>query len=90
MQVVGTAGDGHAAVRQPDVILIDINMPVINGLEALEQMRIQAPASRVLILAMHDDAHYLRQSMAERRVMCSSCLLGKSCSRRTARWDRAA
>ncbi|MCL4827565.1 MAG: response regulator transcription factor [Caldilinea sp.] len=69
MQVIGTAGDGHAAVRQaallqPDVILLDINMPGINGLDALEQIRQQTPASRVLILTMHDDAHYLRQAMA--------------------------
>jgi two-component system response regulator NreC len=69
MQIIGTAGDGHAAVRQaallqPDVILLDINMPGINGLAALEQIRDQAPASRVLILTMHDDAQYLRQAMA--------------------------
>lgn len=69
MQVVGTASDGHAAVRQaallqPDVILLDINMPGINGLESLEQMRTQAPDSRVLILTMHDDAQYLRRAMA--------------------------
>lgn len=69
MQVIGTAGDGHAAVRQaallqPDVILLDINMPGINGLDALEQMRSQTPASRVLILTMHDDAQYLRRAMA--------------------------
>ena len=69
MQVIGTAGDGHAAVRQaallqPDVILLDINMPGINGLDALAQIRNQAPASRVLILTMHDDAQYLRQAMA--------------------------
>lgn len=69
MHVVGTAGDGYAAVRQaallqPDVILLDINMPGLNGLEALEQIRTQAPKSRVLILTMHDDAQYLRQAMA--------------------------
>lgn len=69
MQIIGTAGDGHAAVRQaallqPDVILLDINMPGINGLAALEQIRDQAPGSRVLILTMHDDAQYLRQAMA--------------------------
>lgn len=69
MRVIGTASDGRVAVRQaamlqPDVILLDINMPGINGLEALEQMRIQTPASRVLILTMHDDAQYLRQAMA--------------------------
>ena len=69
MQVVGTAGDGHAAVRQaallqPDVILLDINMPGINGLDALEQIRTRAPASRVLILTMHDGAagYVLKQS----------------------------
>jgi two-component system response regulator NreC len=39
-------------------------MPGINGLEALEQIRGQAPASHVLILTMHDDAQYLRQAMA--------------------------
>jgi two-component system response regulator NreC len=69
MHVVGTAGDGYAAVRQaallqPDVILLDINMPCLNGLEALEQIRTQAPKSRVLILTMHDDAQYLCQAMA--------------------------
>ncbi len=69
MQVIGTASDGHATVRQaallqPDVILLDINMPGINGLDALEQMCSQAPGSRVLILTMHDDAQYLRQAMA--------------------------
>ena len=69
MVVVGNAGDGHSAVRQaallrPDVILLDINMPGINGLEALEQICAQAPESRTLILTMHDDAQYLRQAMA--------------------------
>ncbi|BAL98374.1 MULTISPECIES: response regulator [Caldilinea] len=69
MHVVGSASDGHAAVRQaallqPDIILLDINMPGLNGLEALERIRAQAPRSRVLILTMHDDAQYLRQAMA--------------------------
>ncbi|MFO7634845.1 MAG: response regulator transcription factor [Caldilinea sp.] len=69
LTVIGSVVDGHGAVRQaallqPDVILLDINMPGINGLEALEQIRTQAPVSRVLILTMHDDAHYLRRAMA--------------------------
>lgn len=69
MQVVGTANDGFECVRQavilkPDIILLDINMPNCNGLEALELLHAQVPASRVLVLTMHDDSGYLRQVMA--------------------------
>lgn len=69
MAVIGSAGDGADALRQgtllhPDVVLLDINMPGLNGLEVLAQLRTLAPASRVLILTMHDDAQYLRQAMA--------------------------
>ncbi|RME85500.1 MAG: DNA-binding response regulator [Caldilineae bacterium] len=66
MQVVGEAEDGISCVRQvavlqPDVVLLDINMPRCNGLEALEQLREKSPSSRILVLTMHDDAMYLRQ-----------------------------
>ena len=69
MEVVGEAGDGASCVRQaaaiqPDVVLLDINMPDCNGLEALTLLREQTPSSRVLILTMHDDAGYLRQALA--------------------------
>ena len=69
MQVVGEAEDGVSCVRkvlqlQPDVVLLDINMPKCNGLEALEKLRVQAPGSRVLVLTMHDDVGYLRQVLA--------------------------
>jgi len=68
MEVVGEAGDGVSCVRQaaalqPDVVLLDINMPHCNGLEALTLLREQTPSSRVLILTMHDDAGYLRQAL---------------------------
>jgi len=69
MQVVGEAEDGEVCVRQtailkPDVILMDINMPRCNGLEALEKVHQLIPESRVLILTMHDDPEYLRQVLA--------------------------
>jgi two-component system, NarL family, response regulator NreC len=66
MVVVGEAADGAECVHvaqaaQPDVILLDINMPGVNGLEALSALRRTVPASRVLVLTMHDDQTYLRQ-----------------------------
>lgn len=69
MTVVGEAGDGAAAIAvaqtlQPDVILLDINMPTMNGLDALAALRQAAPASRILVLTMHDDQTYLRQVLA--------------------------
>lgn len=68
MTVIGTAVDGFACLRQaialrPDVILLDINMPHCNGLEALDQLRVQVSESKVLVLTMHDDPLYLRRVM---------------------------
>ena len=70
MRVVGEADDGSSCLRQvemvhPDVILLDINMPNMNGLQALKRLRQVVPASKVLILTMHDDADYLRQTLQE-------------------------
>lgn len=70
MEVVGEAGDGAESLRvvadlQPDVVLLDINMPTMSGLEALAELRKIAPKSRLLILTMHDDQTYLRQVLAQ-------------------------
>lgn len=69
MTVVGEAEDGESCVRQtaalrPDIVLLDINMPRCNGLEALARLRAEVPESRVLVLTMHDDFGYLRQVLA--------------------------
>jgi len=70
MQVVGTARDGHECVRRavllaPDIVLLDVNMPNCNGLEALAELRRQTPAGKVLVLTMHDDVEYLRHVMTQ-------------------------
>jgi DNA-binding NarL/FixJ family response regulator len=66
--VVGEAGDGAAAVEQivalrPDVALLDITMPELDGLEAARRLHRQAPDVKVLMLTMHDDPEYLFQAL---------------------------
>ncbi|MBP7690602.1 MAG: response regulator transcription factor [Anaerolineales bacterium] len=68
LRVVGEAGDGAEALHlasqlQPDLILLDLTMPGLSGLEALPALRKAAPGARVLILTMHDDEGYLRQAL---------------------------
>src|SRR3972149_2102977 len=60
LEVVGQYGDGQSAVEavlqlRPDVALLDITMPKLTGLEALEQIRAQWPEARVVILTASDD-----------------------------------
>ena len=69
LQVVGEAGDGRAALDAvarcaPDVLLLDLSMPGLNGVEALRRVRDVAPSTRVLVLSMHGSADYVRPAVA--------------------------
>jgi len=60
MEVVGEASDGDQAVkvcieRKPDVVLMDLQMPTVNGIDATKQVRAKCPDSSVLVLTMYDD-----------------------------------
>ena len=55
MRVVGEAADGEAAIAeasrlQPDVILLDLAMPILSGLDALPRLRQSAPAAKIIVL----------------------------------------
>ena len=68
MKVIGEANNGSEALAlaarlQPDLILLDLTMPGLSGMEALPALRKAAPSARVLILTMHDDVGYLRQAL---------------------------
>ncbi|AXT25772.1 DNA-binding response regulator [Ruegeria sp. AD91A] len=69
IEVVGTLGSGQAAVDQavdlaPDVILMDLNMPGLGGLSATEIILERLPATRVLILSMHDSPEYISTALS--------------------------
>ena len=67
--VVGTLGNGQIAIDQvagldPDVILLDLNMPQVNGLAATEIILERRPDSRILILSMHDSVEYINTALS--------------------------
>jgi DNA-binding NarL/FixJ family response regulator len=67
-EVVGEAASGNETLAlaeqlQPDLVLLDLSMPALGGLDALPTLRKLAPSARILILTMHDDPQYLRQAL---------------------------
>ena len=67
-ELLGIVEDGQALLDaaeqlQPDVIVSDISMPLLNGIEMLEQLKARNPSARVVFLTMHHNVAYARQAM---------------------------
>jgi len=67
-EVVGEASDGHEAVRQvlalkPDLVILDLAMPRLNGIDATQQIVRRLPSVRVLVLSMHADEVYVTRAL---------------------------
>jgi DNA-binding NarL/FixJ family response regulator len=68
LQVVGEARDGRTAIRlatelRPDIAVLDISLPGLNGVKLTEQLRLACPNCKVLALTVHEDRGYLRQML---------------------------
>jgi len=64
MEIVGQAGDGQEAIEmalqlEPDIIIMDIGMPGINGIEATQRIKAERPDIKVLVLSVHDDREFV-------------------------------
>ena len=67
-EVVSEVGEGREAVREaiahkPDVAIIDVAMPLLNGIDAAQQIVRRAPATRILMLSMHADEAYVMRAV---------------------------
>jgi two-component system, NarL family, response regulator NreC len=70
MQVIGQARSGNEALKKaqeihPDLIIMDINMPELGGIEAIAQLNEKCPEARVLALSVHEDKYHLRKVLRE-------------------------
>lgn len=64
LEVVGEAGDGRTAVKlakkiNPDIVILDISTPFLNGIEAARQISNEVPDARILIMSMHCADHFV-------------------------------
>jgi DNA-binding NarL/FixJ family response regulator len=66
-ELVGSVEDGHALLKaakalKPDIILLDISMPVLNGIDAARRLRKLLPSARLIFLTMHADPDYVAEA----------------------------
>ena len=67
-EIVGEAGNGKELIEvagelNPEIILVDISMPVMSGLDVLEELSIRVPGVRLIVLTMHEEREYILQAL---------------------------
>jgi len=73
IEVIATAENGEeacrlVAVHDPDLVLMDIRMPVMNGIEAVKKLRVESPHTKVLVLTTFDEDEYIIDALASGAV----------------------
>jgi len=68
IKVVGQAGNGQEAIEmartlKPDVVIMDLSLPVVNGVDATRILHQELPDTRILVLSMHADKHFIKEAL---------------------------
>ena len=68
LEVIGEAGDGREAIRkvdtlQPDLLLIDLSMPKLNGIDAIREIKSQHPEIKIIVLTVHKSEEYISAAL---------------------------
>ena len=80
-EVCGEAANGQEAVEKtlqlkPDLVLLDVSMPIMNGLQAAKVIRQVSPTTKIVILSMHDSAQIVKES----KLAGAHAYLTKACA----------
>jgi DNA-binding NarL/FixJ family response regulator len=67
-QVIGEASDGNEAIRRvnsmhPDIAVMDISMPILNGVEVAREVRLSSPKTKSILLTQHDERQYISEAL---------------------------
>jgi DNA-binding NarL/FixJ family response regulator len=95
-EVVGEAADGHEALKDvirllPEVLILDISLPMLNGLDVAMQLKSEAPSIKVIILTMHKSEEFVRKAFeAGAACTCSGKMSRMNSFKRLKQWCRVA
>ena len=68
IEIVGQAENGQQAIEKarnlkPDIVIMDLSLPIINGVDATRILQNELPGTKVLVLSMHDDKNYIKEAL---------------------------